>query len=72
MMQFVKQISALLLGVTLLFSGAVFAKSVNQEAPNIALPGANGQLIKLSDFKGEKLIVFFYPKASTPASTLNL
>lgn len=69
MMQFVKQISALLLGVTLLFSGAVFAKSVNQEAPNIALPGANGQLIKLSDFKGQVVMVNFWASWCQPCRT---
>ncbi|MDO4229082.1 MAG: thioredoxin-dependent thiol peroxidase [Capnocytophaga sp.] len=29
----------------------------------------NGNTIKLSDYKGKKLIVFFYPKASTPGCT---
>lgn len=29
----------------------------------------NGEIIKSSDFKGKKLVVFFYPKASTPGCT---
>lgn len=29
----------------------------------------HGNTVKLSDYKGEKLIVFFYPKASTPGCT---
>ena len=28
-----------------------------------------GNLIKLSDYKGKKLIIFFYPKANTPGCT---
>lgn len=28
-----------------------------------------GNTVKFSDFKGQKLIVFFYPKASTPGCT---
>ncbi len=30
----------------------------------------DGNEIKLSDFKGKKLIVFFYPKANTPTCTV--
>ncbi|MFK8298183.1 thioredoxin-dependent thiol peroxidase [Capnocytophaga cynodegmi] len=29
----------------------------------------NGNTIELSDYKGQKLIIFFYPKASTPGCT---
>ncbi|GIM53813.1 thioredoxin-dependent thiol peroxidase [Capnocytophaga cynodegmi] len=29
----------------------------------------NGNTIELSDYKGRKLIIFFYPKASTPGCT---
>ena len=28
-----------------------------------------GKEVRLSDYKGQKLIVFFYPKASTPGCT---
>lgn len=30
----------------------------------------DGNIIKLSDYKGKKLVVFFYPKASTPGCTV--
>ncbi|MRH99714.1 thioredoxin-dependent thiol peroxidase [Kriegella sp. EG-1] len=30
----------------------------------------DGNTIKLSDFKGKKLVVFFYPKANTPTCTV--
>jgi peroxiredoxin Q/BCP len=37
-----------------------------QKVPGFALPDEEGKLVKLSEFKGRRLVVFFYPKASTP------
>jgi len=37
--------------------------------PNFSSRDEQGNLITLSDYKGKKLIVFFYPKASTPGCT---
>ena len=42
------------------------ALEVGKKAPSFALQDEDGQVVKLSDFKGRRLIVFFYPKASTP------
>ncbi len=39
------------------------------KAPAIALPDQSGNKVKLSDFKGRKVLVFFYPKADTPGCT---
>jgi len=36
------------------------------KAPAFALQDQNGNTVKLSDFKGMKLLVYFYPKADTP------
>jgi len=36
------------------------------EAPAIALPDQTGSEISLSDFKGRKVLVFFYPQTSRP------
>ena len=36
------------------------------KAPAFSLPDADGKTVKLSDFKGRKLIVYFYPAAMTP------
>ncbi|RUA08631.1 MAG: thioredoxin-dependent thiol peroxidase [Flavobacteriia bacterium] len=30
----------------------------------------NGKTIKLTDYKGKKVVLFFYPKASTPGCTM--
>ena len=39
------------------------------KAPNFSLMDQNGKMVKLSDFKGKKLILYFYPKADTPGCT---
>ena len=43
---------------------------VGDKAPNFEALDEQGNTVKLSDFKGKKLIVFFYPKASTPTCTV--
>ncbi|MGZ0017127.1 thioredoxin-dependent thiol peroxidase [Yeosuana sp. AK3] len=42
---------------------------VGDKAPNFKATDEQGQLISFEDFKGKKLIVFFYPKANTPGCT---
>jgi peroxiredoxin len=39
------------------------------KAPPFRLPRDGGQTISLADFKGKKLVLFFYPKADTPGCT---
>ena len=39
------------------------------KAPNFSALDQDGNTTTLSDFKGKKLVVFFYPKASTPGCT---
>ncbi len=38
-------------------------------APAFSLADADGNTVKLSDYKGRKVIVYFYPAASTPGCT---
>jgi thioredoxin-dependent peroxiredoxin len=38
-------------------------------APAFALEDQHGSTVKLSDFKGKRLVVYFYPKADTPGCT---
>ena len=40
------------------------------KAPNFEAKDEQGNLIKLEDYKGKKLVLFFYPKASTPGCTM--
>lgn len=42
---------------------------VGDKAPNFEALDQDGNTIKLSDYKGKKLVIFFYPKASTPGCT---
>ncbi|UKN03405.1 thioredoxin-dependent thiol peroxidase [Paracrocinitomix mangrovi] len=42
---------------------------VGDKAPNFSAPDENGNIISLSDFKGKKLILYFYPKDNTPGCT---
>ena len=37
--------------------------------PDIALEGVDGKSLRIADFAGQKLVVFFYPKDDTPGCT---
>ena len=39
------------------------------KVPDFAVNDQDGNVVSLNDYKGKKLIVFFYPKASTPGCT---
>ena len=39
------------------------------KAPGFALPDKDGNIIKLSDFSGRKVVLYFYPKDNTPGCT---
>ena len=39
------------------------------KAPGFELKDQENNLIKLSDFQGEKILIYFYPKAMTPGCT---
>ncbi len=35
------------------------------QAPDFTLPDADGNSVSLSDFKGNRLVLWFFPKAGT-------
>ncbi|MDO4870970.1 MAG: peroxiredoxin [Candidatus Saccharibacteria bacterium] len=39
------------------------------DAPNFELVGSDGQLYKLTDYRGRWLVIYFYPKDDTPGCT---
>jgi peroxiredoxin Q/BCP len=43
--------------------------SVGDKAPLFTLLDQNESRVKLSDFKGRRVVVYFYPKADTPGCT---
>jgi thioredoxin-dependent peroxiredoxin len=45
------------------------ALSSGDKAPSFTLLDQAGEKVKLSDFKGRKVLVYFYPKADTPGCT---
>ena len=40
-----------------------------KKVPAFKLPATSDQTIKLGDLKGNKVVVYFYPKDSTPGCT---
>ncbi|OAM52288.1 peroxiredoxin [Methylovorus sp. MM2] len=42
---------------------------LNQTIPEFELPSTSGKTFKLSDYHGKILILYFYPKDSTPGCT---
>ena len=40
-----------------------------QPAPDFSLKDQSGKAVKLSDFKGRKVVLYFYPKDDTPGCT---
>jgi peroxiredoxin Q/BCP len=43
--------------------------SAGDRAPAFTLLDQNGKKVKLSDFKGKRVVLYFYPKADTPGCT---
>jgi len=43
--------------------------TIGDAAPPFALPDQHGRTVRLEDFRGRKLLVYFYPEADTPGCT---
>ncbi len=43
--------------------------AAGDKAPEFALPDQNGDEVKLSDLRGETVVLYFYPRADTPGCT---
>ncbi|WP_138315301.1 thioredoxin-dependent thiol peroxidase [Rhodoluna limnophila] len=43
--------------------------TVGDEAPNFTVENQDGKPVSLSDYRGQKVILYFYPAASTPGCT---
>lgn len=42
---------------------------VGDKAPDFSVPADNGETLSLSDFSGQTLVLYFYPKDDTPGCT---
>ena len=42
---------------------------VNSKAPDFCLPDQDGRTVRLSDYLGKKVVLYFYPKDNTPGCT---
>ncbi|MGH9919666.1 MAG: thioredoxin-dependent thiol peroxidase [Nitrososphaerales archaeon] len=43
--------------------------AIGDQAPDFTLPSSAGKSVKLSDFKGRNVVLYFYPKDDTPGCT---
>ena len=44
--------------------------AVGQPAPNFEVKTDSGETVKLSDYRGKRVVLYFYPKADTPGCTM--
>jgi peroxiredoxin Q/BCP len=57
------------LGILDLFGGGEPGVQVGGRAPDFTLPDANGKDVRLADFAGRPVVLYFYPKDDTPGCT---
>jgi thioredoxin-dependent peroxiredoxin len=43
---------------------------INDKAPEFTLPDQNGDPVSLKDFRGQYVVLYFYPRADTPGCTI--
>jgi peroxiredoxin Q/BCP len=43
---------------------------VNDLAPDFQLPDDEGTMVRLSDLRGQRIVLYFYPRADTPGCTI--
>jgi len=39
---------------------------IGDQAPDFTLPNQDGEPVKLSELRGQRVVLYFYPKADTP------
>jgi len=44
--------------------------TAGKKAPDFSLPDSNGKAVSLSDYRGKRVVLYFYPKDGTPGCTM--
>ncbi|MEC0229615.1 thioredoxin-dependent thiol peroxidase [Paenibacillus alba] len=44
-------------------------ETIKRLAPDFTLPASNGSSVSLHDYRGKKLVIYFYPQDNTPTCT---
>jgi peroxiredoxin Q/BCP len=57
------------MGLLDLFGGGEPGVRVGEPAPDFTLPDASGKEVRLADFRGRPVVLYFYPKDDTPGCT---
>ncbi|MCF7796341.1 MAG: peroxiredoxin [Lentisphaeria bacterium] len=57
----------LIIGIGVLLGGD--GLKIGDPAPDFNLPGDDGKMYRLSDYQGQMVVVYFYPKDDTPGCT---
>ena len=57
------------MGLFDLLGGGKPGVEAGQRAPDFSLPDANGKQVRLADFAGKPVVLYFYPKDDTPGCT---
>ena len=60
------QIRIIVLSLSIIASILTAGPTVGKRAPEFSLPDQDGVIRNLGDFRGRKLVVYFFPKADTP------
>ncbi len=66
--KFAVPVMIILLGISSMASAKITLKE-GEKAPNFALKGNDGKMHKLSNFRGQYVVLYFYPKDETPGCT---
>ena len=64
-----KILTTVALAQTILLAPLLAALQVGSEVPDTEVPATDGSMVRLSDYKGSWVVLYFYPKADTPGCT---
>ncbi len=56
-------------GLNSSFQSRLMSLQIGEKAPDFTLPDQDGKQVQLSSFKGQRVIIYFYPKDDTPGCT---